>query len=139
MPLRRDDLTFGFASEETNLNTLQTFFGTPLKRQGGYSTMDYTNEGNTVYVELKTRRVPSSKYPTAIVGCNKVDYCKDANKTYYFVFCYEDGLHYIKYEKELFDTFERDNNYFRGARADCYNPRQSIIHIPISKLSKVQV
>jgi hypothetical protein len=99
--------------------------------------MDYTNEAKTVYVELKTRRVKSNQYPTTIVGVNKINFCKDADKNYYFAFCFEDGLYAIKYDKELFDTFERNTNYWRGARAGCANVQQSVIHIPVDKLVRV--
>lgn len=136
---KKDDLSFGFNSEEVNLKTLQSFFKTDLKRQGGYATMDYTNDSKTLYIELKTRRIAHDQYPTSLIGINKVEFCSDPNKQYYFVFCYNDGIYYIQYDKALFDTFERNTNYWRRARTDCYNYQQSVIYIPIDKLSKIEI
>ena len=131
------DLAFGTRSEDYLKNQIETLVKTPLIKQGGYSIMDYTDASNSVYVELKTRRIKHDAYPTAIIGANKIAFCSDATKDYYFVFCYLDGIYYIKYDQKIFDAFERRDDYYRGVRADCYNPAQSVVYIPISKLSAV--
>ena len=96
--------------------------------------MDYTNETNTTYVELKTRRIRHDAYHTALIGANKIAFCSDPLKTYFFVFCYLDGIYYIKYDAAVFATFERSDNYYRGARPDCSNSVQSVVYIPINRL-----
>lgn len=129
------DLAFGTRSEDLIKNQIECIVKTPLTKLGGYSIMDYSNETNTLYVELKTRRIRHDAYATALIGANKIAFCNDPSKEYYFVFCYSDGIYYIKYDKKLFDTFERRDDYYRGERSDCYNPVQSVVYIPISKLS----
>ena len=135
-PTKANDLKFGTGNEIPVLDKLQNFFDTKLERQGGYAVMDYVNGDKTIYVELKTRRIRHDTYATGMVGLNKVEFCNDTNKEYYFCFCYTDGLYYIKYDKEVFDKFERNMEYYRGERADCVNKAQSIVYIPIELLTK---
>jgi hypothetical protein len=89
-------------------------------------------------VELKSRRIRHDKYPTALIGLNKVEACNDENKDYYFVYCYDDGVFYIKYDKETFLKFERNYEYRRGDRSDCYNYASKIVYIPVEKLVKLE-
>jgi hypothetical protein len=137
MPTQYDDLRFGTASEIANLDLLQTFLETTLERKGGYAIFDFENPTKTVFVELKSRRIAHDKYPTAIVGENKVKACDDECQ-YWFAFCYTDGVYVIKYNKELFDTFDRNSSYFRGERSDCYNREQSVVYIPVEHLEKLE-
>ena len=131
------DIVFGTEGERSVLKNLQSLLGEDItKIEDKYSVMDYTNANNTIYVELKSRNIPHHQYPTTIVGNNKIGFCSDPNKTYYFAFNFSNGLYYIKYDKALFDTFKKDHCYFRYQRNDCMNVRQSICHIPISNLTK---
>lgn len=136
MATQSADLAFGTRNEDTIKNQIETIAGTPLIKQGGYSVMDYTNDAKTVYVELKTRRIKHDDYPTALIGANKIEFCSDPTKNYFFVFCYSDGIYYIKYDASLFNTFERSDNYYRGERADCINNAQSVFYIPIGRLTQ---
>jgi len=136
MATQSADLAFGFRSEDMIKNQIERIVKTPLIKQGGYSIMDYTNASNSLYVELKTRRINHDSYPTALIGANKIEFCNDPKKDYYFVFCYSDGIYYIKYDETLFNTFERSDSYYRGARADCINFAQSVFYIPIERLTK---
>jgi hypothetical protein len=134
------DLAFGITHENTLIPRLQSQFHTELLRGAGkYSRMDYHNPTKTLFIELKSRRIRHDAYPTAIIGLNKVEFCADPAKEYYFVFNYTDGLYYIKYEKELFDTFEIDRNYRRTFRADAYNPIQQVVKIPVQHLRRFSV
>ena len=136
MATQSADLAFGTANEDTIKNQIETIVGTPLIKQGGYSVMDYTNDIKTIYVELKTRRINHDTYPTALIGANKIEFCSDPSKAYYFVFCYSDGIYYIKYNDSLFNTFQRSDHYYRGARSDCFNSVQSVYYIPIERLTE---
>lgn len=119
------------------MGRIEGLVGQPLSRQGGFNIMDYTNASKTVYVELKTRRIRHDAYSTAMVGKNKVEFCNDPTKNYYFVFCYTDGVFYIKYDKALFATFREENDFMRGERADCVNRPQRIVHIPREQLAPI--
>jgi hypothetical protein len=135
MRTQRADIEMGERSETMLIPMVEELVGEAVARQGGYNIMDYTNASKTIYAELKTRNISSTRYLTAMVGKNKVEFCNDPTKTYYFVFCYTDGVFYIKYDKDLFATFYEENDFMRGERADCVNRPQRIVHIPRSKLT----
>jgi hypothetical protein len=139
MATKASDLAFGLMNEDLIQTQIESIAGTPLIKQGGYSVMDYTNDAKTVYVELKTRRIKHNAYPTALIGANKIEFCSDPQKNYFFVFCYLDGIYFIKYDEALFNTFERSDNYYRGARSDCFNSVQSVFYIPIERLTHLAV
>ena len=120
------------------LQTLDSFLGCRLHRTEPYHAMDFANSSKTVYVELKTRRIKHDTYPTALIGWNKVQFCSDPTKEYYFVYRYTDGLFYIKYSKEEFGTFETEWEYYRGDRPDCMNASSSVVHIPVERLRRVE-
>jgi hypothetical protein len=139
MPTQAADLAFGRASELNVMNSLQRQFNTELVYGGNYATMDYHNKTNTMYIELKTRRITHDKYETAIIGHNKIKFCSDDTKQYYFCFAYEDGLYYIQYDKAVFDAFRVEENYRRSFRPDTYNPLQTVIHIPTNLLRRFSI
>lgn len=135
---QKDDLQFGDESERTNLPIVSTLVGASLFKTPPFHPMDYTNEDNTIFVELKTRRIRHDQYPTALIGKNKVDFCSDETKAYYFCFCYNDGLYTIKYDPEVFKTFRVEEDYFRSPRVGCVNRSQTLVHIPHTYLRRVE-
>lgn len=136
MPTLKSDLAFGTASEFKKHETLESIFKKTLIHRGGYAPFDY-DDGATLFVELKTRRIPHDKYPTAIIGANKVETAfKNPNHTYWFCYSYEDGIYGIEYSKELFDTFTT-SNYSRGEREDYHNNAQECVFIPYELLEKL--
>jgi hypothetical protein len=133
-PSKTADLTLGLNSEQKNKATLERFFGCNLHKTGTYDPMDFTDEAQTIYLEMKTRRVNHNQYPTALIGKNKVDFCEKSNATCYFVYVYLDGLFYIKYDKALFDTFLCEM-YVRGQREGGVQPEQLFVFIPHEHLT----
>jgi hypothetical protein len=134
------DLAFGEANEHRLTDTLNAYFNTTLERRGGYNLFDYigNTNGKTIEVELKTRRIPHDKYPTALIGYNKVAYCDDPDKDYYFVFCYSDGIYYIKYDPKVFIHFDIDRSFVRSSRSDCSNTTQTVLLIPTTLLNRLE-
>jgi hypothetical protein len=129
----KSDYSFGLKNEHRANPKLNKFFKTDLIYRGGYAPFDYDN-GSTLYIELKSRRIPHDKYPTAIIGANKVEIAsKNLDREYWFVYQYEDGLYGLKYEKEKFDTYEH-SDYTRGERSDYNNKSQHCYFIPSSAL-----
>jgi hypothetical protein len=133
---QKDDLVFGAAFEHLRKNDIEKIVGTEIDWVGGYSTFDFKNKSQTVFIELKSRRIKHDDYPTAIIGLNKVRACADPTKSYWFFFNYTDGLYYIRYNESLFNTFRTMNNYMRGDRVGCLNTPQDIVHIPVENLTK---
>ena len=142
MPTQADDLLFGGANESAALPLLRDHLADPTlqKTTNVYSITDFTTPNNSLYVELKSRRTRSDAYPTSIVGWNKI--CEMDRRTKegakcYFAFSYTDGLFVIPYDKELFDTFQHNHSYWRGARSDVVSRPQHIVLIPNRHLTKV--
>lgn len=133
---QKEDILFGTGQEKTVMNDIQHIVGDNIILKSGWSLFDYQNESNTVFVELKSRRIRHDAYPTALIGLNKVEACNDPTKKYWFCFNYIDGLYYIQYDKALFDTFERNDSYWRTPRTGCANREQRVVYIPVSSLRK---
>jgi hypothetical protein len=85
---------------------------------------------------MKSRRIAKDQYDTALLGYNKILACNKPNTEYYFVYKYTNGLFYIQYNKELFDTF-RVEKYRRGERDDCLNSEADTIFIPTNLLIRI--
>lgn len=139
-----DDLMFGGKSEEAVLPILQTLPHPDAihlrKTTGKYSILDFRDPQGRLFVELKSRRIPHDKHPTAIVGFNKVcdaEWRTQKGAQCWFAFAYTDGVYAIKYEKEVFDAFEKDEDYWRSDREDCVNKSQHIVLIPHEKLMRL--
>lgn len=137
-PSRAADLEFGIKSELTNHEILEGFLNTTLNRKGGYSVFDFEDPTKTIFVELKTRRIRHDQYPTALVGMNKIQFCEyERDVQYWFVFCYTDGIYAIKYDRDLWSSFEISHSFVRGARTDCEQREQSVVFIPVEHLTKI--
>ena len=101
VPTLASDLAYGTSNERTHKQTLEEFFKKSLTHRGGYSTFDY-DDGATLFVELKSRRIRHDKYPTAIIGANKVATAREQSKTQRFNVFY---LHLSYYEYPLCPLF----------------------------------
>lgn len=131
-----NDLSFGITAEQQILPRLNNFFqDTAVPYEEVYSTADFHSCKN-VY-ELKSRRIKHDTYSTAIIGCNKaVLKPADKGKDLYFVFNYTDGLYYIRYCDEVFNTFNK-KSFCRHARSDYADRANDVFEIPIEKLIKI--
>jgi hypothetical protein len=80
--------------------------------------------------ELKTRTNTRNKYPTTLIGRNKTE----SDKKIIFLFKFTDCLCYIKYKKEIFDTFEV-KKFNRNVKA---SNKSDYIYIPIEHLKIIE-
>lgn len=129
-----EDIKFGSDSEIETLPALQQQFDddTIVKTTERYCGYDY--EGKNKRIELKSRRNSSSKYLTTMLSTKKVKDAEIYNGEYFFAFQFTDGLFFIKYNKEVFETFEKK----QSGRADRGKVETSdYIYIPISLLTEV--
>lgn len=125
------DYDFGIKKQIDLFPTLSAFFGgniTPTTRK--MDPWDYI--GDDCVYELKSRTNTYSKYPTTLVGLDKV---KENMKKIIFLFNFVDGLYYIEYEKNLFDTFEKQP--FRRFREGVNDKEKPYIYIPIEHLKRI--
>jgi len=96
---KKEDLDYGLQKEKENLDMIKTIFDKSLKKvTDKYFCFDFSSE--TCYVELKSRRCMHDKYPNTMVGKNKLDYASHTKRPVYFVFAFDDGAYYWKYNEE---------------------------------------
>ena len=134
-PSKKEDLIYGKNNERDVLPLLEKFFNEPLeKTENEMDTTDFV--GHTIDMELKSRRIPHNKYATALVGENKI-LARDKSRYYYVVWKYTDGLFYLKYDEELWNTFKVEE-FQRGQRTDCYDRPSRVYHIPYRHLHKLE-
>ena len=128
------DFEYGEYNEKFYLEFLKEKFDNSLiKTHDKYALFDYENFDKSLFIELKTRRKCSSyTYTDTMIGLNKIDYCKNnKNNTYYFVFKFNDGLYYYKFD-------ERPLNYRKGGRCDRnINEIKDYCYIPTNYLTKL--
>jgi len=132
------DYKFGIDSEKELLPILSDHFQSELiKDPFKCSVFDFYNPKRTMYLELKSRRFNKNKFNTTIIGVNKIEHIKkenNINTKYIFCFRFLDGLYYIEYDEQLFNTFKKSEYYLknRGYKEKCYE-------IPINKLSEIKL
>jgi len=98
-----DDLEYGLEKERETLDAIRICFDKGLKKiTDKYFCFDFSSD--SCYVELKSRRCTSSKYPDTMIGMNKLNYASKSRKPVYFAFGFDDGLYYWKYNKEDIDN-----------------------------------
>lgn len=135
MNFDKEEYEFGKQSELDNLTNLRKLNPNLKEIKNKFAPFDFVDDTNTVYVELKTRRNKRNQYPTTMVPESKIKKIVVGN-TYYFAFKFTDGLYYIKYDKEIFDSFEIK----QGGRYDRGRPEvENYCYIPVELLQPLQV
>lgn len=118
----------GLEEQKKLLPIIKEFFKTDIiEIDDKHSVFDY--KCSNCYYELKTRTNALDKYPTTLIGRNKTISDKDI----YLLFKFTDCLTYIKYNKELFDTFEI-KKFDRNVKE---SNKKDYIYIPIKHLIKI--
>lgn len=131
------DLRFGAMNEEQRKAELDRHFNESFEKDPNtWALFDFYNQLRTVYVEMKSRNNRHDTYPTTIVGNNKIRWCNDPTKKYYFVFVFTDGIYYIQYDKSLFETFEC-NDFVRNTRSDYNDCLAKYVYIPVNALTRM--
>lgn len=121
----------GLNAQSEILPIIRNFFNRDIKEvKERFSKYDF--EDNEYIYELKSRTNTYSKYPTTLEPADKI--CENWKKQI-FLFKFTDGLYYINYSKELFDTFEKRN--YRRYRQDWNDKLKPYFFIPIDKLSLI--
>lgn len=133
MKIDYEERAFGEEGERNNFSNIQRLCPTFTKTKSVWDPFDFVDETGKIYAELKTRRNPKDKYPDTMLPHSKIKKIVEGN-TYYFAFNFTDGLYYIQYNKELFDTFEVK----RGGRYDRGKPEvEDYIYLPVNLLQPV--
>lgn len=132
------DLIFGKKNENENLPIIKRFFGfddLEIDLNNPFSTIDFVND--FILIELKSRRIEHDKYDTCFIGYNKFKHFKKNNdKECYIVYKYTDGLYHIKFDYELFKTF---NTQVQNTWRDGICEKSKVVLIPIKHLIKMEI
>lgn len=99
-PIYKRDYNFGIKEEEKIKPQLEEFLNIDLRKtEGRYNLFDFI--GEKIYVEVKSRKNNLKKFPTTIVGINKIikakELIKDNNKVI-FVFNFLDSIDFWEYK-----------------------------------------
>jgi len=100
---KKNDLAFGFKKEKEVLKLLKSRYGEKLKQNSRYATFDF--ETDDTQLELKSRRISSTTYPTMMLSYHKLKKAQDdlAKKKSIFLFNLKDGLFEWDYDPDGFE------------------------------------
>lgn len=107
--------------EETNIRNTKEIYNK-------FCLFDFESLQKTSW-EMKSRRNTKTQYPTTIIPIHKI---RDVDTTQYFIFYFTDVISYIKYDKDVFDKFNK--KVINANRKDGYNNNGIHYEIPISYL-----
>tara|TARA_R110000868_G_scaffold105239_2_gene289504 strand:+ start:12787 stop:13185 length:399 start_codon:yes stop_codon:yes gene_type:complete len=128
----KSDYSYGKKSENNIIEKINIYFKDNIKAISKQTEV-YDYEGDLNIYELKSRTNTYKAYDTTLLGYNKII---DKDKDQIFLFSFTDGLYYIKYDEELFNTFEK-KMFVRNQRSDYNDKLKLYIFIPIDKLIKI--
>lgn len=128
----KNDYAFGTQKEDDITTTLNKYFNDELiKPENKKSKYDF--KGKETYYEVKSRTNKYNDYPTTIIAQNKI-----FTDNQIFVFNFTDSCYYIKYDKEIFDKFEK-KPFKRAYRPDIKTFESIYIYIPIENLTEIKI
>lgn len=124
----KQDFNLGIKSENKVLKFLNESYEDKFISTTQNCEFDFTN--NQYNIELKTRNNTYNKYPSTMVGYNKIKIAEEDNtdKKYKFLFLFKDGLYCWDFEKDKY-TIKTGGRRDRGL----YEYKQ-YAYIPIEEL-----
>jgi len=99
-----NDVTFGLRKQPLVVELLTNFYDGPLT-ETKHKFCRYDAFSTTTKYEIKSRRCRYNTFLTTIIPIHKV---RNVTERLVFVFHFTDGLYYIVYDKDLFETFEQE-------------------------------
>ena len=96
------DYNLGIKCENKVLDYLNNTLEYNLNCNSKNCEFDFSN--NEYNIELKTRNNTYKKYPSTMVGYNKIKIAEEdtSNKQYKFLFLFQDGLYCFDFEKDKY-------------------------------------
>ena len=107
------DYHYGINKEIQLLPQLQSFLNdNTIYKLENSNVFDF--KGDNKLIELKSRNNNYSKYPTTMIGLNKIKKASTLQEYVYFFFCFNDGLYYWLYDKECELEIKKAGRFDRG-------------------------
>ena len=111
----KKDYTFGLKKEIELLPTIRKFFNDEtIIKLDDYNIFDF--KGDNKYIELKSRNCNHNKYPTTMIGYNKIKKALELNEDIYFIFNFTDGIYYFKFDKNIQLEIKQGGRFDRGKK-----------------------
>ena len=107
------DYHYGINKEIQLLPQLQSFLNdNTIYKLENSNVFDF--KGDNKFIELKSRNNNYSKYPTTMIGLNKIKKASTLQEYVYFFFCFNDGLYYWLYDKDCELEIKKAGRFDRG-------------------------
>ena len=130
--IKARDIQQGLENEKKIFDVIKEKWNiSQLTKTSEFYELDFVDENN-VYYEVKSRTNNYNKYPTTMIGLNKIEFIKNNNLECIFVFAFTDGNYYYKYNKD--DEIIINNGGRKDRGKIEYKP---YAYIPINKLIKI--
>ena len=111
----KEDYMFGLKKEIELLPTIRKFFNDEtIIKLDDYNIFDF--KGDNKYIELKSRNCNYNKYPTTMIGYNKIKKALELNEDIYFIFNFTDGIYYFKFDKNIQLEIKQGGRFDRGKK-----------------------
>ena len=126
-----NDYNYGINKELQLLPTIKQFLNdnTIYKLE---NSNEFDFKGDNKYIELKSRNNNYNKYPTTMIGYNKIKKALELNEDVYFIFNFTDGIYYYKFDRD------KELEIKQGGRRDRGRPEiKDYYFIPIEILQKI--
>lgn len=137
--IKQFDLKFGLNKEREVLPIFNTFFNCNATiATDKYSILDYYDDNKKICGELKSRRVNKHKYPTTMIGYNKVLKGREMMlKGYdvYFLWCFTNKLCYYKLDNDFKEEWVIRDDISRTDRGR--DERSDVAYIPTTELKNI--
>ena len=130
---QKKDLKFGLENEIKVLDLIRAYFKpNQIKKTDEYHPLDFISDVG--YFEVKSRRNKYEDYKTTMIGYDKIEYAKTCDNDIYFIFIFENGSYYYKFDND--DKFQIKI----GGRCDRgYGEYKLYYYIPIDILIPLKI
>lgn len=99
------ETTQSIIKEEEVKVILQKYFNVNLYKLSQFHEFDF-KDNYGIYYEVKSRNNNHDKYPTTMIGYNKVQFANKLDEPVYFIFNFLDGVYYYEYEPSKLNELE---------------------------------
>ena len=136
--IKEQNLILGETMEINMKPLIEKHLDCKLKFMRKFHIFDYISIDKKIFVELKSRNNTSYKYPSTMVGYNKIIRGKKYMKMgydVYFYFKFTDGLFYYKMNNKT----KKECEIKIGGRCDRgYDEYKKYCFIPMNKIKKIE-
>ena len=130
------DIEYGLSNEKLLYTVIERVFNLKIKHSlFNFSSFDWYDINYKYLFELKSYRYSYDTYDTTLIGVNK-----GLTNNSVFIFKFEPNeIYYIQFNRDLFNTFIKENIFSRGKYNLCYRiPKHHLIKIDINNVYELK-